>query len=82
MGAILSTLAELGGWSWLIFAAVLLLLDLALTGLFFIWFAVAAAVVGVATLATGMSWQWQMVFFCRTLGRRRDRDAKSDAKAV
>lgn len=63
MGALGSTIAELGGWSWLILAGIFLLLELAVPGVFFIWFGAAAAVVGATALVTGIAWQWQMVLF-------------------
>ncbi len=37
----------LGGWTWWIIAGLLLLVELVLPGVFFIWLALAGAVIGV-----------------------------------
>jgi hypothetical protein len=63
MGPITSTIVELGGWSWLILGGIFLLLELAVPGVFFIWFGAAAAIVGAVALTTGLAWQWQMMMF-------------------
>jgi len=63
MGPFTSAIVDLGGWSWLILAGIFLLLELAVPGVFFIWFGAAAAIVGTAALTMGIAWQWQMVLF-------------------
>ena len=50
-------------WNWLILAALLFALELAAPGVFLIWFGIAAAIVGVLSLAIEMPWQAQLVIF-------------------
>lgn len=64
-------------WAWFLIAVVLLGLELLVTGVVFVWLAVAAAVVGVAHLVfPGLSWEIQFVLFATLsfvsvfLGRR------------
>lgn len=52
-----------GAWSWWIIAGVLLLLELAAPGVFFIWLAAAAAALGVVALMITLSWQIEIVLF-------------------
>ncbi len=71
---------DLGPWSWWIFAAVLLVAELAAPGVFLIWIGAAALVVGAISLAlwdTALwSWQIQLLVFAALsvvfaiLGRR------------
>jgi membrane protein implicated in regulation of membrane protease activity len=61
--AIMEFLVELGAWSWLILALVLVILETLIPGIHFVWFGMAATVVGVLALATGMDWQWQLLIF-------------------
>jgi len=63
MGPFTSAIVDLGGWSWLILAGIFLLLELAVPGVFFIWFGAAAVIVGTAALTMGIAWQSQMVLF-------------------
>jgi membrane protein implicated in regulation of membrane protease activity len=58
-------LPDIGHWSWLILAAVLLLLELAVPGVFFLWLALAAMLTGIAaaTFIVDLSWQIQIVLF-------------------
>jgi inner membrane protein len=56
-------LTILGGWTWWVVAGVLLIAELAAPGVFFIWLALAAATLGVITLAVDISWQWQLTLF-------------------
>lgn len=51
-------------WHWLIVGGVFLLLEVFVSGFFFIWLAVAAVIVGVAMfLFPDMSWKIQLVIF-------------------
>ena len=52
-------LASLGAWNWLILAVVLLCLEVVTPGVSFLWFGLAAVVVGVLALALGFAWPWQ-----------------------
>jgi membrane protein implicated in regulation of membrane protease activity len=56
-------LYSLGAWNWLIAAVVLLILETIVPGVHFLWFGIAAAVVGTLAFATGIVWQWQVLAF-------------------
>jgi membrane protein implicated in regulation of membrane protease activity len=53
----------LGVWNWLILAVVLLALETVIPGVHFLWFGLAAAVIGVVGLGIGVSWPWQVLAF-------------------
>ncbi len=53
----------LGAWNWLIAALILFMLELVVPGVFLLWFAIAAAIVGVVTLAIGMAVALQFLLF-------------------
>ena len=53
----------LGNWFWFVAAGVLLILELAAPGIFFIWLAIPAAVVGVLDLIFDMGWKSEVVLF-------------------
>ncbi len=57
----------LGGlqfWHWLILAAVLAAIEALAPGMFFIWFGLAAGLVGVIALVfPEMGWEWEAVLF-------------------
>lgn len=52
-----------GEWTWWVISGVLLLLELALPGVFFIWLAFAAAAVGLLVLVRDLTWQAQIIIF-------------------
>jgi membrane protein implicated in regulation of membrane protease activity len=56
-------LMSLGPWNWLILAVVLLVLETVIPGVHFLWFGLAAVVVGVVALGVGMAWPWQVLLF-------------------
>ncbi|KAB2915775.1 MAG: NfeD family protein [Hyphomicrobiaceae bacterium] len=56
-------LGSLGLWSWLILALLLFILETMVPGVHFLWFGIAALVVGVVAWATGMTWPWQLIAF-------------------
>jgi membrane protein implicated in regulation of membrane protease activity len=56
-------LTELGAWNWLIAALILVILEMIVPGIHFLWFGMAAILVGVIALATGIDWQWQLLIF-------------------
>ena len=58
--AILSTL---GPWNWLILAAALFMLETVVPGVHFLWFGLAAVIVGGLAIATGFGFPWQLVAF-------------------
>jgi membrane protein implicated in regulation of membrane protease activity len=53
----------LGGWTWWVIAGLLLLVELMLPGVFFMWLALAAAAIGVIDLFTDLSWQVEIALF-------------------
>jgi membrane protein implicated in regulation of membrane protease activity len=63
MQTIWPLLVSLGAWNWLILAVLLLALEIVSPGVHFLWFGLAAAVVGVIALALGISWEWQVLAF-------------------
>ncbi|MBH0239559.1 NfeD family protein [Methylobrevis sp. L22] len=58
-----SIIAALGGWAWAVLGLLLAAVELVFPGAFFIWFAVAAMVVAVLTLAFDIGWQAQALLF-------------------
>jgi hypothetical protein len=63
MQHIATLIATLGPWNWLILAAVLFVLETVVPGVHFLWFGIAAAVVGVLAFLTGFSLPFQLVAF-------------------
>lgn len=53
----------LGGWTWWIIAGLLLLVELVLPGVFFIWLAAAGVVIGVLDIFLDLSWQIEIALF-------------------
>jgi membrane protein implicated in regulation of membrane protease activity len=60
----METIIALGAWNWMILAAILFVLELTAPGIFFMWFALAAAVTGLIVFRYDVSWQWQLIWFC------------------
>ncbi len=58
-----SFFAGLGAWNWLIGAAVLFILEIVVPGFFLLFFALAAAIVGILALSFDMPWQAELVIF-------------------
>ena len=56
-------IAELGAWNWLILAVILVIMETIIPGIHFVWFGLAATIVGFIALATGLDWQWQILLF-------------------
>jgi len=63
MQNLLALLYGLGAWNWLIIAVLLLILETIIPGVHFLWFGIAAAVIGVLALSTGIVWQLQVLAF-------------------
>ncbi len=61
---VVETVLELGAWSWLILAAVLLVLEMLAPGIFLMWFGMAAAATGLVVFRYDIAWQWQLILFC------------------
>jgi inner membrane protein len=56
-------LASLGAWNWFIVAVILFVLETVVPGVHFIWFGVAAAIVGILGVAVDIAWEWQLIAF-------------------
>lgn len=56
-------LSVFGSWTWWVIAAIFLLLELALPGVFFLWLGLAAAAVGAVMFVIDISWQVQLALF-------------------
>lgn len=55
--------ATLGPWNWFILAVLLFALETVVPGVHFLWFGVAAVLVGVLALGVDIAWQWQFIVF-------------------
>jgi inner membrane protein len=53
----------LGNWFWWVATGVLLILELTMPGVFFIWLAIPAAVVGILDMAFDLHWQTELLIF-------------------
>ena len=60
-----------GAWNWLILAVLLFILEAVVPGVHFLWFGIAAVIVGALAMATGMAWPFQIIAFARDLGADR-----------
>jgi inner membrane protein len=56
-------LGSLGPWGWLSIGGVLLILEMAAPGVFFIWLGLAAVAVGLLTFAVDLAWQIDIAIF-------------------
>ena len=65
MDALVKFLIDLGGWNWFILAVVLLVVETIIPGIHFMWFGLAALIVGAIALALPdlFTWQWQIAVF-------------------
>jgi inner membrane protein len=59
--------AELGPWNWVVLGLILMIFEVAAPGIFFLWFGVAALIVGAVAIlfgeALGLGWQIQVILF-------------------
>ncbi len=60
---IANLIGSLGGWSWWVLGLALLGLEVLLPGFYFLWFGVAAILIGVSALLIDWPWQLQVVGF-------------------
>jgi membrane protein implicated in regulation of membrane protease activity len=60
---ILTTIQQLGPWSWWVFGLILLGLEIVVPGNVFVWFGVAALLTGVLALLTDLGWQVELIVF-------------------
>ena len=56
-------LYTLGPWNWFILAVVLFILETMIPGVHFLWFGLAAVIVGMLAFATAVAWPWQVLAF-------------------
>jgi membrane protein implicated in regulation of membrane protease activity len=63
MSQLLAYLYGLGAWNWFVVGVVLLGLEIVTPGVNLLWFGLAAVVVGAFSLVTGITWEWQLIFF-------------------
>ena len=63
MSGTFSLLAGFGAWNWFILGLVLFTLEMAVPGVHFLWFGVAAFLTGGLALMTGITWPLQVVAF-------------------
>ena len=60
---ILDLIRSLGGWAWWVLGLVLLGVEVLVPGFFFLWFGVAAILIGISALLIDWPWQMQVVGF-------------------
>ena len=60
---ILDLIRSLGGWAWWVLGLVLLGIEVLVPGFFFLWFGVAAILIGISALLIDWPWQMQVVGF-------------------
>ena len=58
-----SWIVSLGSWNWFILAALLLLLEVLMPGVFMLWLGLSAILVGIISTAIAWSWQSQVIAF-------------------
>lgn len=63
MNSLTNYLVSLGPWNWLILGVALFILETIVPGVHFVWFGLAASLVGVLALTVGMTWEWQLITF-------------------
>ncbi|MBL4607119.1 MAG: NfeD family protein [Pseudomonadales bacterium] len=64
MATILEYLNNLNCWDWFVLAMLLLIVEVYFSAAFFLWFGLAASVVGVIVLINPqLSWKTQLLFF-------------------
>lgn len=55
--------SNLGTWNWFIVAVALFALETVVPGVHFVWFGVAAVIVGALGLTVDIAWEWQLITF-------------------
>ncbi len=53
----------LGGWNWFIVAVLMLILEMLVPGVHFMWFGLAAVVLGAIALSVDIPVHWQLIIF-------------------
>ena len=54
---------SLGAWNWFIVGVALFVLETIVPGVHFVWFGLAAVIVGILGLAVDIAWEWQLIAF-------------------
>jgi membrane protein implicated in regulation of membrane protease activity len=54
---------NLGAWNWFVVAVALFALESVVPGVHFVWFGVAAVLVGAFGLTLDIAWEWQLITF-------------------
>ena len=54
---------QFGSWLWFAVAVALFILETIVPGVHFLWFGVAAGIIGALALAVPMAWTWQIILF-------------------
>jgi hypothetical protein len=54
---------NLGAWNWFVVAVALFALESVVPGVHFVWFGMAAVIVGALGLTIDIAWEWQLVAF-------------------
>jgi membrane protein implicated in regulation of membrane protease activity len=60
---IVGIIETLGGWSWWVLGLILLGAEVLLPGFFFLWFGIAAILIGISALLIDWPWQFQILGF-------------------
>jgi len=60
---VLDIIEALGGWSWWILGLILLGAEVLLPGFFFLWFGIAAILIGISAVLIDWPWQMQLLGF-------------------
>jgi inner membrane protein len=60
---ILDLIRGLGGWSWWVLGLLLLGIEVLAPGFFFLWFGIAAILIGISALLVDWPWQLQVLGF-------------------
>jgi inner membrane protein len=63
MQAISDLFGQLGAWLWFALAVVMFVMETIVPGIHFLWFGVAAGIVGALALVAPMAWTWQVILF-------------------
>jgi inner membrane protein len=53
----------LGAWNWFVVAVALFALESVVPGVHFVWFGIAAVIVGALGLTIDIAWEWQLITF-------------------
>lgn len=63
MHEVSALVAQYGPWLWFVAAVVLFVLETIVPGIHFLWFGVAAGIVGALAVFIALPWQWQVILF-------------------